>query len=384
MGGTSTDVGLVSGAPRRTDQVDLCGAPLLVDALDLQSIGAGGGSILWIDEGGSLRVGPRSAGADPGPACYGRGTLPCLTDAHVVLGRLPISGRLGGAITLDPTRSHAALARLGRRLGVAPVALAAAALEIADAAMEQAIKKMSLERGRDPRELALFSFGGAGGLHACRLARRLEMREVIVPPLPGATSAWGMATSEARLARSRGRVATIGTRLDRALVRDLDDLASAVRRELLEELGPGPLRVERSVACRYHGQSFELEVPFAADLARRFEALHEERYGFRQTGAEIECVALRAAAVRSTPAPRAPSPSRTTSVAPPTAVLARFPLGRELAARRALRFERESLRPGVVLRGPCIVLEPTATTVVEPGFVARVDATGCLRIRARS
>ncbi len=375
VGGTSTDVSLVLRKPEHVDQVELDGRPLLVDALEIHSVGAGGGSLLWIDSGGSLRVGPRSAGADPGPACYGRGREPCLTDAHVVLGRLPLKEKLGGAIELQPWRSHEAIGRLARRLGVTPLELAAAALDVADAAIEQAVKRVSLARGHDPRELALFAFGGAGGLHACRLARRLQMREVVVPPAPGATSAWGMARSDARFSFAQGLVRVVGVRapIDAEIEAAMARLARRARHELLHELGPGPLRLERTIACRYRGQSFELEIPFAPDLARRFEAAHEERFGFRLPGNDVECVALRVAAVRRTAAPRSSAPRSARRGGRRRAVATRGPI-RSIA--------RESLRRGARVRGPCIVVEDTATTVVEPGFTLVVDATGCLRIGA--
>jgi N-methylhydantoinase A len=378
MGGTSTDVGLLASdgsGPRRTDQVDLDGRPLQVDALDVHSIGAGGGSLLWIDDGGSLRVGPRSAGAEPGPACYGRGTLPCLTDAHVVLGRLPVRGPLGGAIELEPRRSFDAIAPLARRLRVSVTKLAAAALDVADAAMEQAAKKVSLERGHDPRELALFAFGGAGGLHACRLAARLAMREVVVPPLPGATSAWGMATSDARLSFSRGLVRTVDAASRRVITAKVRELESEARRALVHELGPGPVRVERSLALRYRGQSFELEVALhGRDFVADFETLHRTRYGFALEGAPVECVALHVAVVRPAPAPvRRPARAARSARLAGVGRAGAWPV-----------VERDSLPVGAFVRGPCVVVEPTATTVVERGFVARVDATRSLRLIARA
>jgi len=383
MGGTSTDLGLVLGEPRRTDQVDLDGRPLLVDALEIHSIGAGGGSRLWIDDGGSLRVGPRSSGADPGPACYGRGVEPCLTDAHALLGRLPLEERLGGAIALDAGRSLAAIAPLARRLRASPVAVAAAALDVADAAMERAMKRVSLERGHDPRELALFVFGGAGGLHACRLARRLGMREVIVPPWPGATSAWGMATSDARLAVAQGLVREVDGRAGAELERAFARLSARARRELRSELGPGPVRIERVAACRYRGQSFELQVPFARDLRRRFEALHQQRFGFRHSGSAVECVALHVAAIRRSPPPRRGAARDDPRAARLEPVLARFPDSGDLEPRRVPRLRRDELRPGRTVRGPFVLLESTATTIVEPGFQARVDSSGCLRLGLR-
>jgi N-methylhydantoinase A len=393
MGGTSTDVGLVLGEPRRTDVVDLAGRPLLVDALEIHSIGAGGGSVLWVDDGGALRAGPRSAGVDPGPACYGRGTEPCVSDAHLLLGRLPVRGRLGGAIELDVARSRAAFAPLARRLKCTPLAVAAAALEVVDAAMAKAIAAITLERGHDPRELSLFAFGGAGGLHACRLARRLEMRGALVPPLPGATSAWGMATGDARHSLSQGIV----RRVDRVGMEELARVAAALarraRRELARDLGAdavrsgAAIRTELRAACRHVGQSFELDIPFTPDLATlaaAFRRAHRERYGFELADVPVECVALRASAVqpsrfhegaaRRAPArtPRARSAAAAIGDCTPVRFAgAAAPVATPIVAR-------DRLLPGMRMRGPAIVVEATATTVVEPGFSLAVDAGGTL------
>ena len=385
MGGTSTDVGLVLGEPRRTDTVDLAGRPLLVDALEIHSIGAGGGSVIWIDDGGGLRAGPRSAGADPGPACYGRGREPCITDAHVVLGRLPLRDPLGGAIELDAERARAAFTPLARRLRRNSIAVAAAALDVVDAAMEQAIKRITLERGHDPRDLALFAFGGAGGLHACRLARRLEMRAVVVPPLPGATSAWGMATGDARHSVSQGIVRTLDDAGMRELARVARRVADEAARTFRRELGLGDDRTKMRAACRYLGQSFELEVPFTparARLAAAFEREHRRRFGFLLEGAAMQCVALHATASRPSrlgrvraAAARRPAARAATAARVATAPV-RFRAGAPPVATPV--FERARLAAGMRGAGPAIVVEPTATTVVEPGFRFAVDATGCL------
>jgi N-methylhydantoinase A len=382
MGGTSTDVGLVLGEPRRTDVVDLAGRPLLVDALEIHSIGAGGGSILWIDEGGALRAGPRSAGVDPGPACYGRGNEPCVSDAHLLLGRLPVRGRLGGEIELDAKRSLKAFEPLARRLRRSPLAVAAAALEVVDAAMAKAIGAITLERGHDPRELALFAFGGAGGLHACRLARRLEMRAALVPPAPGATSAWGMATGDARLSLARGIVRRVDEEGARDLARAASDLARRARRELAHDLGPGPIVTAVTAACRHVGQSFELSVPFTADPARllaAFRRRHRATYGFDLDPLAVECVALQASAVRPSrwrEPPRRGSRPRSAAAAVRERAPVRF--AGEAAPLATPLVERERLRPGMRLDGPAIVLEATATTVVEPGFALAVDSAGTL------
>lgn len=388
MGGTSTDVCLLRGDAERTEQVDLAGRPLLVEALEIRSIGAGGGSILWQDQGGALRVGPQSAGADPGPACYGKGSVPCVTDAHVVLGRLPLSRKLGGSIVLDPRRSERALQLLAKRFRTSPLILAERVLEVTDAHMEQAIKKISLERGHDPRDAVLFSYGGAGGLHACRLCTRLGLREVLIPPLPGASCAYGMAVADARLDVARGLLVPIDSGSRALLQREIAALRARARRLLQRELGPGPIKLEARVACRYRGQSYELNVPFAHDLRRPFERLHQRRYGFVMPDQPLECVALQATAIRrgATP-PHPPTPPR--GRAPELTGMRRVPVWFADAAglprpRLVPVLERTRLVPGWRAAGPLIIEEDTATTVVEPGFELSVDERLHLRLRPRA
>jgi N-methylhydantoinase A len=265
MGGTSTDVSLIAGgraglaAEREVD-----GLPLRFPTLDLHTVGAGGGSIVWLDSGGAIRVGPESAGADPGPACYGRGgTRPTVTDANLLLGRLP--GKLAGEIELD----YEAAARAFD--GIDP----AAAIEIVNAEMLRALRVVSVERGHDPRELALVAFGGAGPLHACALADELEIGTVLVPAAAGVLSALGLVASEER----RDRVVPY--------VRPLAEVAD--------------LPAEGDADLRYAGQSFELTVPIQSGLEDAFHRAHEERYGYADRGREIELVAVRTAETKPGP-----------------------------------------------------------------------------------
>jgi len=384
MGGTSTDVGLIDGKLKRTDQIEVGGRPLLVDSIDLVTIGAGGGSILWVDAAGALRVGPVSAGADPGPACYGKALVPCLTDAHVVLGRIPAMTIVGEGLSLHGARSRRALEPLARRLCCSVDQIAAASLDIADAAMEKAIKKITLERGVDPRELLLFAFGGAGGLHACRLARRLGMLGVVIPPFPGAISAFGMASSDARIDLVQGVVRTLGTshRLERGALLDLHRVRALLerqgRRRMLDQLGPGGIRIESRLALRYRGQSHELVVPFRKDFAKAFVRLHQRRFGFALDHAFLESVAVETAAIRKITIPHSPpemSQDRRSSRAGLGRTVVETPSG-GLRARRIPIYRRVGLCSPVA--GPCILLDPTATVFVEPGFRARPDQGACL------
>jgi N-methylhydantoinase A len=266
MGGTSTDVSLiVDGRPGRATAREVAGVPLRLPTVDLQTVGAGGGSIVWRDSGGALRVGPESAGADPGPACYGKaGTRPTITDANLLLGRLP--RRLAGGIELDPAASERAFD------GIDP----AEAIEVVNAEMLRALRLVSVERGHDPRDFALVAFGGAGALHGCALAEELGMRTVLVPGAAGVLSALGLVASDERRDRVRSYLCP------------------------LEEAGELPAQGEADL--RYEGQSFELTVPLQEELGAAFHRVHETRYGYAEPERAIELVAVRTAEVR--PGPR--------------------------------------------------------------------------------
>jgi N-methylhydantoinase A len=270
MGGTSTDVCLIRGGEAgRSAEREAGGLPLRLPTVDLQTVGAGGGSIVWRDAGGAVRVGPESAGADPGPACYGRGgTRPTVTDANLLLGRLP--GTLAGGLELDREAAERAFE------GLDP----AEAVEIVDAEMLRALRLVSVERGHDPRELALVAFGGAGPLHACALAEELAMETVLVPVAAGVLSALGLAVADERRDAVRSYVCP------------------------LEEAGELP--AEGEAELRYRGQSFELAVPLQPRLAEAFHRAHEARYGYADRARPIELVAVRTAEVRPGPPLRLP------------------------------------------------------------------------------
>jgi N-methylhydantoinase A len=284
MGGTSTDVCLIAdGQTALTAERDVGGLPLRLPTVDLHTVGAGGGSIVWVDRGGALRVGPESAGADPGPACYGRGgARPTVTDANLLLGRLP--PHLPGGFTLD--RGAAARAFDG----VDP----AAALQIVNAEMLRALRVISVERGHDPREFALVAFGGAGPLHACALAEELEIGTVLVPAAAGVLSALGLVASDER------RDAVV------SYVRPLAEVAD--------------LPADGEAELRYRGQSFELRVPIQPDLPEAFHRAHEERYGYADRGREVELVAVRTAETKRGPQIEMPRPAEPLDVEGPAVV----------------------------------------------------------------
>jgi N-methylhydantoinase A len=270
MGGTSTDVCLIAaGQAGRSGERELGGFPIRLPTIDLRTVGAGGGSIAWRDAGGALRVGPRSAGADPGPACYGRGGLePTVTDANLVLGRLP--ERLAGGLELDSAAAELSLGDFDPEEIV----------EVVNAEMLRALRLVSIERGHDPRDFALVAFGGAGPLHACALAEELGIRTVLVPEAAGVLSALGLVASDERRDRVRSYLVP------------------------LEEAGLLPSQGEADL--RYRGQSFELTVPLGGDVAETFNRAHEERYGYAERGRPVELVAVRTAEVRAGPELRLP------------------------------------------------------------------------------
>jgi len=274
MGGTSTDVCLIRGGmAERSTERSIAGLPIRLPSIDVHTVGAGGGSLAWVDSGGALRVGPESAGADPGPACYGRGGgRPTVTDANLLLGRLPST--LADGLELDAAAAERALA------GLDP----ADVISVVNAEMLRALRVVSVERGRDPRDLALVAFGGAGPLHACDLADDLGIETVLVPEAAGVLSALGLAVSDERR----------------------DHVRSEVRP--LREVGELPAEGEADL--RYHGQSFELAVPLGPSLEERFHRLHEERYGYADRGRELELVAVRTAEVTPGPALALPASPR--------------------------------------------------------------------------
>jgi N-methylhydantoinase A len=288
MGGTSADVALVrGGVVATTTETLVAGVPIGFPAVDVQSVSAGGGSVAWVDNGGALRVGPRSAGAEPGPAAYGLGgTEATVTDAHVVLGHLADGATLGGSVTLHRDPAEEAVADVARRLGAGTADAALGILRVANAEMARPLRVMSVERGVDPRRLALVAFGGAGPMHACALADELGIRTVVVPRASGVLSALGLALTDVR--RDVAAPATGEADLERRF--------RMLEREAAEGLDAAEL--ERRADARYRGQAFELTV--AADggerLAERFHAAHEERYGYRIDDAPVELVALRVTA----------------------------------------------------------------------------------------
>ena len=374
MGGTSTDVALIDGRPQITTEAIVGGCPIRIPLLDIHTIGAGGGSIARLDEGGALRVGPESAGADPGPACYGRGgEWPTVTDANLVLGRLQAEHFLGGTMPLDPARARRALARLGAELGLSAEQAALGVVQIANAHMERALRVISVERGHDPRTFTLLSFGGAGGLHAADLARGLGIPRLLIPPLASTLSAFGMLAAEVIKDYTQTVMLPGETPLSDLAAR-LEPLARRGRHELRAEGVPEEaIRLEPFLDMRYRGQSYELIVPFSQNVYADFHALHARQYGYAQENAPLEVVNLRLRAVGQITPP--PLPAR--PLGPPDPSPARLEHRQVLFAdgpRSTPLYRAEHLRPGNQIRGPAVIIRSDTTILLGAGDLAGVDA----------
>ena len=376
MGGTSTDVSLCPGRPLRTREFAIGGQPAAIPVIDIHTVGAGGGSIARVDTGGALRVGPRSAGAQPGPICYGNGGSDVtVTDAHVWLGRLPVDAFLGGARTLDRAAIEGPLGGIATALGGSLDEAAEGVLAIADTAMERALRVISVERGYDPVDFAVVAFGGAGGLHVAELTERLGALDALVPPDPGLLSAYGMLASP--VMREVSRTVLLDTdnpEADTRLLSVLEELESAARKAMLAEgADPDTLNSERRIDARYRGQSFELGVP-AADWVSGFHEAHLERYGYQRPEAAVEAVTLRVVVTAPAAELVVPRLAQATS-APTTRAIRLVYRGSDLDA---LGVWRHDLLWGHELRGPAVVQEYSGTTWVPPGWIVTVDAFGCL------
>lgn len=365
MGGTSTDVALVEDAPRTTSEASVAGLPIGVPVLDIHSVGAGGGSLARFDAGGALRVGPESAGADPGPICYGRGELPTVTDANLLLGRIDSDFFLGGEMRLDIARTRRLFERFVRRnrrhVGSSR-ALAQGIVRIANAAMEKAIRVISVERGYDPRDFTLVAFGGAGGLHACALAAALRIPRILVPQHPGALSAVGILFSD--VVKDYSRTVMLHVDDTATLGRHFADLEQRARRDMPRT------RISRSLDVRYKGQGYELNVPYGPRFVAAFHQVHETRYGYADRARPIEVVNVRLRAVT----PVVQAPIRPAKV--------RRGNGRQALVKRGALpvYDRARLRPGDRLGGPAVIAEYTGTTFIEAGFAVSMDAWGNLVI----
>jgi N-methylhydantoinase A len=388
MGGTSTDVALVlDGECSVVTTGQTAEFPLRTPMLDIHTVGAGGGSLARLDAAGSLRVGPQSAGADPGPVAYGKGDLLTVTDANVLLGRLPAEARLGGSMALDAARVRLHFERMAAALGLRVEQTALGVLHVANAAMARALRHISVERGYDPADFALLSFGGAGGLHACALAEALGMRAVVVPRFPGAFSALGLALAETRrefaqpLSVAEMRLTDTPAARATLEARFAALEAQATQAARHEEFTPH--EAVRLLDLRYVGQSFDLRVPVVdgnniAATITAFHHAHKARYGHADPKEDVEAVALRLVTVAQN-ARVAPSADLPQTRGEPAGMT---PLYGETGWGEAPLFLRETLAAGQRIRGPAIVLQLDATTFIAPCWTGAIDAHANLIICA--
>ncbi len=393
MGGTSTDVSLVDREARPSSQSEVAGFPVGVPMLDIHTVGAGGGSLARFDAAGALRVGPESAGADPGPICCGKGAQPTVTDAHLLLGRLQPHHFLGGEFTLDLERTRRIVGQWLKKNGstLTLERFAAGVIRIVDATMEKAIRVVSIERGYDPRDFTLVAFGGAGGLHACELADALGIPRVIVPAMPGALSAFGILVSDVVKDYSRTVLWRAAGKLPaQRLEKEFSALRRSAETDFHEEGWRGALHYQRSVDVRYRGQGYELNVPLTRALITSFHREHQRRYGYSHPERDVELVTLRLRATMKSPQ------ANLTTAHVGTGALARagqakldkvFPERTQvlLGGKKMMAavYGRDQLRPGKKYSGPAVITEYSATTVVPPDMPFSVDHLRNLMILVR-
>jgi len=389
MGGTSTDVSLIEGTARLTTEGSVAGHPIRIPTLDIHTVGAGGGSVGWRDPGGALRVGPASAGADPGPACYGRGGPPTVTDANLVLGRLVADRFLDGRMPLDVEAARKAVAGLARQTRLSLQQTAEGMLDVVEATMARAIRVISLFRGHEPGDFALMAFGGAGGLHAASLADALDMERAIIPAEPGVFSALGMTVADVVRDRSMSLFADLQTARAASIQEDFVALERACRKDL-ESWGVPSSRIgfQRTIDLRYRGQSYELNMPYrdSVRLKAAFHDEHDRRFGHRREAQPVEIVALRVRGTGRIDPPRL-SRIRQTGRGIGASLLGGGKVVWKGRALQAPRHDRDKLpatdgkKAGQRVDGPALILESGATTFVPPGWASWLDRMGHLHLR---
>jgi N-methylhydantoinase A len=394
MGGTSSDICLIEGKePRITTESDIGGYPIKLPMIDINTIGAGGGSIAWIDPGGGLQVGPRSAGADPGPVCYGRGgTEPTVTDAHAVLGRLNPSYLLDGEMALQiGAASDALKEKIARPLGIDLHRAAEGIVAVVNANMIRGIRRVSVERGYDPREFTLIAFGGAGPLHGVELAQALDMKEIIIPPHPGIASAFGMLSADVRHDFVRTDVSVSG-RVDvnrlRSIFKDMEIQGGRLLNQ--EGFAERSIRLIRSADLRYLRQAYELSVPIRggrldpqdiADTVELFHDLHQKTYGYARRAEDVEFVNLRVVALGTLPRFRVRK-KRGRGGTEPESTGSRH-VSFDGTSLETVVYLRDGLPQGLEISGPAIVEQMDSTTAIPPQYQAVTDRYGNLLIRAK-
>lgn len=392
MGGTSTDVALCPDRLPTTSSGEIAGMPLRLPIIDIHTVGAGGGSLAYVDAGGALHVGPQSSGANPGPACYGRFTnekypglgRATVTDANLVLGRLDADHFLGGDMTLDVAAAQAALGELAEQMGAASAETAAlGVIDVANANMERAVRKISIERGFDPRRFTLVPFGGAGPLHACELAQNMQIPRVFIPPVPGVLSALGMLVAAPTKDYSQTVMQQVGSWSTSLVEWIRENYGPLLQRAVADMSTEGhpvhTIDLRYSLDMRYVGQAHELTIPYTAQLAddaalaEAFHAAHETRYGYRQADAAVDIVTLRLTAVAPVQPPTfsqqdiSDAPAETAVIGQKLVWFGGQPVETKL-------FDRGKLLPGQKVEGPAIAFQYDTTIVIPPDWKAEVDS----------
>lgn len=388
MGGTSSDVALCHGRVPTTTQGQIADMPLRLPIIDIHTVGAGGGSLAYVDVGGALHVGPHSAGANPGPACYGQTAVEAplgratVTDANLLLGRLDADHFLGGQMRLDVAAARQALADLGQQMGVDAEKAAWDVVRVANVNMERAIRRVSIEQGHDPRLFTLVPFGGAGPLHACELAQQLQIPRVFIPPLAGVLSALGMLVATPTKDYSQTVMQPLDQRpLASWLAAQFAPLQARAQQEMAAD-GYTDVQLQYQLDVRYQGQAHELTLPLAwptsnEAVAQQFHQAHQRRYGYAQPDETVELVTIRLTAVAPQAVPTVPS------AAPPTTAVATAVVGEKLVWFEGgflptRLYDRANLKAGHQFRGPAIVFQYDSTIVVPPGWQTAVDSWGNL------
>ncbi len=376
MGGTSTDVSLIDNLPAITNESIIGGYPIRIPVLDIHTIGAGGGSIASVDLGGALRVGPESAGADPGPACYARGDesedLPTVTDANLILGRLPADHFLGGEMKLDVDRAENVMSFLGAKIGLTSIQVSFGVIDVVNAHMERALRLISVERGHDPEEFKLLSFGGAGGLHACDLARGLGIPKVIVPPFASTLSAYGMLVAD--VIKDYSKTVMLSGDVDpKQLLISLEPL---VEQGLSDIRGEGfvneDIHIERLLDVRYQGQSYELTIPYRESFVEDFHNFHQGTYGYARHESPVEIVNVRVRAVgKVNPAPLLENPILETD--PAHALIEKRLIHLHRGQKEVPLYQWELLTPGPRSAGPAVIVRKDTTVFLDEGDDWTID-----------
>ncbi|MBI4853294.1 MAG: hydantoinase/oxoprolinase family protein [Acidobacteria bacterium] len=377
MGGTSTDVALVDGKVTTTNEANIAALPVAVPVLDIHTVGAGGGSIAYLDSGGALGVGPESAGSNPGPICYGKGEQITVTDANLLLGRFGSDSLLGGDLKLDRKSVEKAFEKFAHLItektkhSITPIGAALGVIAIANANMEQALRVVSIERGYDPRYFTLVSFGGAGGLHIAELAQSLRIPKILIPPAPGALSALGCLMADVLKDYSRTVMLNASQLHQKQALIIFDELATLAQKDLMEEgFSLNKIKLSRRVALRYKGQSFELELDWSNKVLENFHKLHEKRYGYSDSSRAVEIVSLKLKAIGLTTKPPIKRYFKNTLAVKP-AFLSQVYF--QKGAKEIPVYQRENLPIGCKLKGPLIVMEYSSTTLLPEKFELEVD-----------